>query len=152
MKPLFAFGIIALLGSAVQATDFTTVTSTKSPGNVNASSLLSEARKAKGLSRVTENPRLTNAAKKQTSDMISMKKLTHKGRNGNNVRDRIKAQGYKGCVFVENIAHTGGDVQSVFNIWMKSKPHKANIQNPKAKEYGISNSNGYWTLVLSGPC
>lgn len=152
MKPLFVFGLIAVLGGGVQAADVVTVTGTKNAGNVSADSLLANARKAKGLAGVTENPRLTKAAKMQTSDMIAMKKLTHEGPNGSNVRDRIKAQGYKGCVFVENIAHTGGDVQSVFDLWMNSKPHKANIENPKTTEYGISNSQGYWTLVLSGPC
>lgn len=134
------------------AGDFTTVTSTKSPVSVDANRLLQDARSAKNLPNVAENGLLTKAAQAHTEYMASVKKLTHEGRNGSNVSDRIKAQGYKGCVFIENIAQTSGDVNAAFSIWMNSKPHKANIQNSKAKEYGISHASGYWTLVLSGAC
>lgn len=129
-----------------------TVTGTKSSENLSAESLISQAREAKGLPNLVDNSLLTNAAKSQTNDMVTMQKLTHSGRNGSNVRDRIKAQGYKGCFFAENIAKTSGGLENAFNIWFKSKVHLGNIQNPKATEYGIYGANGYWTLVISGPC
>lgn len=148
MKVLF-FCLVLGLAACSEAP---TTMGTKSPEIVNADSLLYEARKAKGLPNVTKNPRLKKAAQAHTQDMIAMGSLTHKGSNGSSSRDRISAQGYKGCFFAENIAKASGDLQSAFDLWMKSSGHRRNIQNRKATEYGIYNSNGYWTLVLASPC
>ncbi|MEH6836260.1 MULTISPECIES: CAP domain-containing protein [Falsihalocynthiibacter] len=155
MKVLFYCVVLALSAcspSITQAPVPPTATGTKSPAIVNADSLLYEARKAKGLPNVTKNPRLKKAAQAQTLDMIAMATLTHKGSNGSNSRDRMRAQGYKGCFFAENIAKTSRGLEGAFDLWMTSTDHRNNIQNRKATEYGIYGASGYWTLVLASPC
>jgi uncharacterized protein YkwD len=127
-------------------------TSSKSPARVEANSLLYAARGAKGLSNVTKNPLLKRAAQEHTAYMVATGQMSHDGRGGSNVRDRIQAQGYRGCFFAENIAKSQGDVADVFELWMNSTGHRANIEDRRATEYGIHNAGGYWTLVLASPC
>lgn len=69
------------------------------------------------------------------------------------VADRAKAQGYAWNYVGENIAMGYPDAKSVFQGWMKSPGHKANILNKNYQDVGFglaksSHGSLYWCAVF----
>lgn len=88
--------------------------------------------------------------------------VSHTGSDGSSVRDRVAAQGYSWSWIGENIYATGNTSssapQQVFDWWMNSAPHRANLLSPNYVDIGIgyeylgsSSYRGYFTAVFARP-
>ena len=94
------------------------------------------------------NTSLNSAAQKHTAWMNTNQILSHY-ENGNNPGDRIKAEGYKWTTYGENIAMGYSTPEAVFQGWLNSSGHKANIENAQFKDVGFGNVGKYWTTVFA---
>ena len=103
---------------------------------------INAARIAHGLSPLRESVQLANAAKKHAGDLASSPWLIdtgqwHTGSDGSSVFERIRREGYVSNYVRENTGWGwGGDPDVMFNWWMNSPAHKANILDPAVNEVG----------------
>ena len=95
--------------------------------------------------RLTWNDSIALAALAHSRDMNYNRFFDHRSSNGNTLRDRIEAVGYKWMAIAENIAFGQKDEQTVVNSWIKSKGHCENIMNRAYKEMGAAREGIYWT-------
>ena len=92
------------------------------------------------------HPNLQKAARAHSEDMIRRDYFSHdtKGRN-EGACERIRRYGYRWQTCGENIAYGSGSYGSpdnIFENWMKSSGHKANILNKNFREIGIGAHTG----------
>lgn len=113
-----------------------------------------------GLSPLTLNTQLLNAAENHTQNMALQDFFSHTGKDGSSLGSRISATGYQFSAAAENIAAGSSTPEQVVSSWMNSSGHRANILNPNLKEIGIGyyfladdtgteNWNHYWTQVFA---
>lgn len=95
-----------------------------------------------GLTPLTLNPRLTQAALSKASDMFTFDYWAHTSPQGKEPWDFIKAAGYQYRYAGENLARDFGDTASLIDAWMASPTHKDNIINPRYTETGLAVVNG----------
>ena len=102
--------------------------------------LHNQARKNRGIRRLCVHPKLTQAARAHSADMIRKDYLGH-----GNVGRRLKRYGYNWRVYGENIGGGSGRYGrpgNVFKRWMKSSGHRANILDRRFREVGIGTATG----------
>ncbi len=107
--------------------------------------LHNQKRASQGLSRLCVHPALQKAAEAHSQEMIDKDYFSHNSYNGQSFSARIKSFGYNYRTVGENIAWgTGsrGTPDSIFNAWMNSSGHRANILNANFKEVGIGAVTG----------
>lgn len=97
-----------------------------------------------GLSTLSLNQALGNAAQKHSNWMLTNNNMNH-FENGKGPGDRITAEGYKWAAYGENIASGYATPQAVFQGWLKSSGHRANIENPRYRDIGFGIAGKYWT-------
>ena len=119
-------------------------------------SLMNNARSAASRGPLVVNSRLTAAAQAHADDMSINDYFSHTSMDGRSMGDRIRATGYSYCWAAENIAAGQSSQTAVFNDWMASSGHKANMLSAKAKEFGLGHATGgsygdYWVLNLGNP-
>ncbi|MEG4071156.1 CAP domain-containing protein [Microcoleus sp. Pol14C2] len=113
-----------------------------------------------GLSPLTLNTQLLNAAENHSQKMALQDFFSHTGKDGSSLGSRISATGYQFSTAAENIAAGYSTPEQVVSSWMNSSGHRANILNPNLKEIGIGyyfladdtgteNWNHYWTQVFA---
>ncbi|MEG4215440.1 CAP domain-containing protein [Microcoleus sp. Pol14C6] len=113
-----------------------------------------------GLSPLTLNTQLLNAAENHSQNMALQDFFSHTGKDGSSLGSRISATGYQFSTAAENIAAGSSTPEQVVSSWMNSSGHRANILNPNLKEIGIGyyfladdtgteNWNHYWTQVFA---
>jgi len=132
-RPQPALPAQATAMSATEATIF---------GGINAE------RERRGLSPVTWNPLLDQAAKSQARSMAALRRMAH------NLPEtatptlvaRVRAAGYEFRRVSENIAFGQRDAETVVQSWMNSPGHRANILDPNVSETGVG-----VTRVEGGP-
>ncbi|NEZ63528.1 hypothetical protein D0962_12165 [Leptolyngbyaceae cyanobacterium CCMR0082] len=122
--------------------------------------LVNGVRVRAGLSRLTIDQQLNHAAQRHTSDIAHNDLVVgHRGSNGSNPTQRARVAGYQSRTVVENIGAGHYTVREVFDDWMSSPGHRANILNPNVRQLGaghvfLANDTGnhnyfdYWTIVL----
>jgi len=117
--------------------------------------LVNQVRSRAGLTPLTVNPQLTQAAMGHAQDMAQNDFLSHTGSNGSTMQSRVEATGYSWAALGENVAAGQPDPQSVMRSWMGSEGHRANILNPDFTEIGVgyqTNGNStythYWAQVF----
>ncbi len=110
-----------------------------------------EQRVKRGLSELTIDTRLCQAALKHADWMSKNKTMSHKGSNGSNHSDRIKTEGYIASYSGENIAYGYKTVASVMTGWMWSRGHRANILSARYMHVGFGLSDSYWCAVFATP-
>ena len=101
-------------------------------------------RRSLGLSALNLNQALNNAAQKHSNWMLQNKNLSH-FEGGRGPGDRITSEGYKWASYGENIASGYATQQAVFQGWLNSSGHRANIENPRYKDVGFGVAGKYWT-------
>jgi uncharacterized protein (TIGR03000 family) len=98
--------------------------------------LTNHERKKAGLAPLDLNAKLVQAARGHSANMARQKKLDHtleeKGPG-----ERIRAAGYQGFTWGENIAYGMPTPASAMEAWMTSKGHRANILNGDFTEIGL---------------
>lgn len=122
--------------------------------------LVNQARAAQGAGAVTLCARLTQAATAHSTDMATRNFFSHDAPppNASNPGQRITATGYVWATYGENIALGQTTPQQVFNDWMGSSGHRANILNSAFVHMGLGTATGtsgkYWTQVFAagGSC
>ena len=100
-------------------------------------------------------PSLGAAALAHSRDMASRNYFRHRGKDGRDVGDRAKDQGYRWRRIGENIAAGQGSAQQAVSAWLSSPPHCANLMTPEFAHMGAayavnpnSDSTIYWTQVF----
>jgi len=99
--------------------------------------LVNKERQANGLAPLTRAVELDRAAQKFAVYMGEAGFFSHNGPDGSTPASRIKAEGYNGTTWGENIAAGQRTPEAVMNAWMNSSGHRANILNANFKEIGI---------------
>jgi uncharacterized protein YkwD len=135
-------------------------------GNVSFESalldLINQERQNQGLRPYNLQSQLQAAARAHSTDMACNSFVSHTGSDGSTVRDRIARQGYSWTWAGENIYATGNisssAPQQVFDWWMNSAPHRANLLSPNYTDIGLgymyspdSSYGGYFTAVFARP-
>jgi hypothetical protein len=108
--------------------------------------LTNQQRTAQGLTSLTHNASLSNAAAAKANHMFAQQYWAHIAPDGTSPWFFIKNAGYSYSVAGENLARDFGDSGSVVTAWMNSPTHRDNIVSAKYKEIGVAVVDG----VLNG--
>lgn len=105
--------------------------------------LVNTARCNRGLAPLALNIKLTEAATRHTLDMAynmvnRNPPISHFGTDGSDPVVRANQAGYVSPLVWENIAAGQQTPREVFQAWMKSPAHRANILNADLREMGIA--------------
>lgn len=111
--------------------------------------LVNEARAEKGLSPMKLDDSLTSAANKRAEEIVGT--FDHKRPDGSDcftVFKEFSITSYRTAG--ENIAAGCSSAEDVFNCWMNSSGHRANILNPDFTTLGVGKSGKYWVQLFIG--
>lgn len=100
--------------------------------------LINEQRAQVGCDPLVMQSQLNAAAQSHANAMAMKNFFGHSGKNGSKFSTRIKAQGYRGRKYAENIAAGYASAEKVVSIWMNSSGHRVNIVNCAYTETGIA--------------
>lgn len=121
-----------------------------SPGEVIR--LTNVQRAQSGLTQLTENSVLTQAALAKGNDMLAKGYWAHFAPDGTSPWSFFLKFGYKYKFAGENLARDFSDASSAVNAWMNSPTHKENILNANYREIGIGvvegNLSGVDTTII----
>lgn len=120
--------------------------------------LINNHRQVNGLAPLTISPSLYNASEGHSYDMGVRNYFAHNTPEGITPWDRIRAAGYGYNTYLgENIAAGYVSAQSVFDAWLNSPGHNANMLSPNFRAVGIgryyvpgSHYGYYWTTDFGG--
>ncbi len=101
-----------------------------------------QKRAEKGLSPLTINSKLNEAAQRKAGDMFAFNYWAHTSPSGRTPWAFFQEVGYKYLYAGENLARDFMDSDSVVEAWMNSPTHKDNLLNPNYKEIGLAVVNG----------
>jgi uncharacterized protein YkwD len=96
------------------------------------------------------HPKLQEAARSHSQEMIDRDYAAHESFNGETVKQRLKRFGYgfsrySYYAYGENIAWGSGpqgSPESAFDSWMKSPDHRPNILSEKFRQIGVGARTG----------
>jgi uncharacterized protein YkwD len=112
--------------------------------------LINAERARVGLAPVAWHDQVAAAAMAHSIDQAAMNRMSHTGSDGSNAGDRLTRAGFVWRAWGENVAAGFTSVQSVFDAWMASPGHKAQILGDYVDTgMGASASSSgtvYWTL------
>jgi uncharacterized protein YkwD len=99
--------------------------------------------------------KLQAAAERHARDMAARDRMTHKGGDGSNPIERIKATGYPYRRAGENIAAGRLTIERLMKGWMSSPHHKRNILG-SFSQIGVACATGesgkrYWCVTFGLP-
>ena len=114
--------------------------------------LLNAQRATAGLPAASADARLTAAAQGHAQDMAAQNYFSHTGLDGRHSSDRISASGYSTCRPSEVIAFGQRSEAEVFQTWVNSPPHLANMMMRGPVQYGLGHAGNKWVLVVAGVC
>lgn len=121
-----------------------------------AASMISGYRQNNGLSAVSVDPQLTQAAQAQAEAMAKRNKLDHDV--AGNLGKRVKGSGFDAAVAVENISAGYHTLAEAFSGWRDSPSHRDNMLKRGVTRMGIaavyvpgSKYKVFWALILAAP-
>lgn len=100
------------------------------------------ARAKVNLSPLTENAKLSLAAKNKANDMFKNDYFAHTSPKGAEPWYWIKQAGYQYRAAGENLAINYTSAKEQHEAWMKSETHRANILNARYQEIGVAVAEG----------
>jgi uncharacterized protein YkwD len=110
--------------------------------------LVNRERAAEGLSSLQCNEALSTVSRDHAADMALGNYYSHDRRDGRKFYERIFDAGYPISKCGENIAVGLTSPEEVFEAWVNSPEHRANILNCDFSEIGVGNAVGnsktYW--------
>lgn len=114
--------------------------------------LVNQARRGNGLAELTLNEELSNVARTKSNDMAENNYFSHTSPTYGSPFDMMRQFGISYRTAGENIAKGQTTAQQVFDSWMNSPGHRANILNSSFTQIGVGyTSNGkYWTQMFIG--
>lgn len=95
-----------------------------------------------GLSAVTINSTLSNAAAAKAADMFSKNYWSHNSPTGDTPWTFISGAGYAYTIAGENLAKNFSTSAGVVDAWMASPSHRANLMKPGYRDIGFAVVNG----------
>ncbi len=113
---------------------------------------LNAFRAQKGAPPVQYSKPLEIAAQRHAQDMARRGFFSHRGSNGSNVGQRVRAAGYGFCFVAENIAMGQRSLKAVMQAWTTSAGHRRNMLDRRAAEVALVKAdNNIWVMVLGRP-
>ena len=107
---------------------------------------VNQARVEKGLTPLQENPQLQQIARRHSEDMVTRHFFGHLNPDGQDVVDRLRAQGVKDFTAAgENIFNgkkVADPAQGTVREWLNSPGHRKNLLNPRYTAGGVGISQG----------
>ena len=100
--------------------------------------LTNSKRAEAGLSMLTVNPVLSQAAQAKGADMVAKNYWAHTSPDGLTPWTFFKQADYKYLYAGENLARDFSDSSSVVNAWINSSTHRENIMSNRYREIGIA--------------
>lgn len=120
-----------------------------------AAGLVRTIRSGNGVGSLSPDRQLEQAALQQARYMASSGRMVHNTGWGKDFSSRVKGNGIEGAA-AENIAEGRMDEKRLFDMWMKSPPHRRNLLDQRYSRFGLAYAgNGgkpgwrYWALVLA---
>ncbi|HEU0116881.1 MAG TPA: SH3 domain-containing protein [Thermomicrobiales bacterium] len=120
-------------------------------------SLINDYRAQDGVGALQISGTLTDAADRHSEDMDASGDIGHTMSDGTTVEQNIRANGYAGDTYGENIAAGAASPQSAFQTWEQSPEHNANMLRGAFDAIGIariadpnSQYGTYWTTIFGG--
>ncbi len=114
--------------------------------------MINAVRAESNLPHLLVDTRLVASATRHALDMATKDFMDHEGSDGSRVIDRIDDAGYRWRSVSENVAVGQATAQAVFDAWVNSPTHRANILSPTAQHIGIAHAfrddseyRHYWT-------
>jgi uncharacterized protein YkwD len=146
-------GLLITLGLAGCATESSltsshAVRSTSTGDAAEAAAMISAYRVSKGLSPVTVDPRLNEAAAHQARVVAAAGQLSH-----GNFASRMDRYGIAGYA-AENLSAGASTVDATIGRWKASPGHNSNLLMPQARKIGLARADAdsrygrYWALVI----
>jgi uncharacterized protein YkwD len=113
--------------------------------------LVNRARERRKIAPLRFNDELCRAATGHSSEMVEHGYFSHDGSHGSSLTARVQKAGYlaraAAYAIAENIGggpgRRYGSPIAVFRMWMHSPGHRANILNPRFREFGIGAARGF---------
>ncbi len=133
MRRLVVLAVISMLAAAGPV-----AASPNTDAESQVLALINAQRQAGGCGPLEMNRQLQAAAEGHANAMAVKNFFSHTGKNGSQLKSRVRAEGYKGGWLGENIANGQKTAASVVTAWVGSKGHRANIMNCRYKETGIA--------------
>jgi uncharacterized protein YkwD len=100
--------------------------------------LVNQERSSRGLTSLTKNSALSNAAQGYSQYMADKNFFSHTGPDGSTFITRDKSAGYTSYKYLgENIAAGQQSPKEVMTGWMNSEGHRKNILKPEYREIGV---------------
>lgn len=90
-------------------------------------------------------------AQAHSADMAARGFFSHKTPDGKSPFDRLREARITYSAAAENIAYGTRDAERVLALWLKSPPHRANIENCEYTRQGVGVEGGRWTQMLITP-
>jgi uncharacterized protein YkwD len=116
------------------------------PNERRALALHNQARRSYGLIPLCVDPVLTAAARVHSDRMIQLDLFAH-----GDVGARLTRHGYEWLTYGENIAggygYYASSPDNIFDMWMASPGHHANIVNGSFEEVGIGTATGEYNGI-----
>lgn len=119
--------------------------------------LINAERQRQGLPPLKINPILMQVAQAHTQNMVERGFFDHiDPATRMDACGRIASAGYALQACAENLAAGYSTAEGVFQAWMNSPSHRANLLSPNFTEIGIGYARGgqyhhYWTVDLARP-
>ncbi|AKM82389.1 TPA: CAP domain-containing protein [Candidatus Berkelbacteria bacterium] len=104
--------------------------------------LVNASRSQEGLSPLSNNAKLADAALKKAQDMFDNQYFSHNSPEGKTPWDFFKVSDYDYVYAGENLAIGYTDSNELHDAWMNSPTHRENIMNPNYREIGIAFLSG----------
>lgn len=104
--------------------------------------LTNAKRSQNGLSELSSNPLLAQAAGAKASDMFANDYWAHNSPGGKTPWSFINGAGYRYIYAGENLARDFSDPGAVVEAWMNSPTHRANLLDKNFREIGVAVAGG----------
>lgn len=112
--------------------------------------LINEERAKHGLEGLSIDAALMRVAQNYANELASRNKLSHRGKNGSNLSDRVHAEGYNACYLSENLSKGAPTSAIAVASWMTSAGHRRNILSNQVGEIGYGTAPGNIFVVVFG--
>jgi uncharacterized protein YkwD len=103
--------------------------------------LVNAWRVARGLGALTDSAGLRQAAQEYSRDMLARGYLSHLSPEGQTPGDRVTAAGLAWTVVGENLAEGYSLPRSVFEAWLTSPEHRANLEDERWTHAGAGTAS-----------
>jgi uncharacterized protein YkwD len=118
-------------------------------GNGNFGADINRARNDRNRDNVRVSSPLERAAQDYAQTLSRGNHFSHTGRDGSSPQDRARAANCRCVAVAENLAKGHRNTDQVFDAWMGSSGHRANMMGRNYEKFGLGHAGDVWVLMLS---